>query len=121
MPDDQRLILEIAKVFKNGYLQQNAYHKDDASVSLKKQYDMLKIFDLLYDLSQKAIENGVPLDKVKNDQLFYKISTMKYNIGEDQPEMFYTLTREIEAYYNPLIAKSNRKETDEGDEGDQNE
>ena len=121
LPDDQRLVLEIAKVFKNGYLQQNAYHKDDASVSLKKQYDMLKIFDLLYDLSHKAIENAVPLEQVKNDQLFYKISTMKYNIGEDQPEMFYTLTREIEAYYNPLIAKSDQKQTDEGDEGVPNE
>ncbi len=72
LPDDQRLTLEIAKVFKNGYLQQNAYHKDDASVSLKKQLEMLKIFDLLYERALDAVKKSIPLSVVKNDELFYK-------------------------------------------------
>ncbi|NMR96512.1 V-type ATP synthase subunit A, partial [Vibrio parahaemolyticus] len=38
LPDDQRLILEVARVLKIGFLQQNAFHKDDAFVPLKKQY-----------------------------------------------------------------------------------
>ncbi|HAZ37576.1 MAG TPA: V-type ATP synthase subunit A, partial [Clostridiaceae bacterium] len=43
LPDDQRLTLEIAKVIKIGYLQQNAFHKEDTYVPLNKQYEMLKI------------------------------------------------------------------------------
>ncbi len=105
LPDDQRLILEIAKVFKNGYLQQNAYHKDDASVSLQKQFEMLKIFNLLYDMSVQSVHKAIPLATVKNDALFFKVSMMKYNIPENDQEQFYTLTREIEAYYKPLIAE----------------
>lgn len=104
LPDDQRLVLEIAKVFKNGYLQQNAYHKNDASVSLKKQYEMLKIFNLLYDQSLEAVKKAIPLSIIKNDAMFYKISMMKYNISEDQTELFYSLSREIESYYKEIMA-----------------
>ena len=109
LPDDQRLVLEIAKVLKNGYLQQNAYHKDDACVSLKKQYEMLKIFNLLYDLSMDAVKKGAPLSVIKNDALFYKITTMKYNIPEDKPDLFYALAREIENYYRNIPLPKTRE------------
>ena len=35
LPDDQKLILEIARVIRLGFLQQNAFHKDDTCVSLE--------------------------------------------------------------------------------------
>ena len=38
LPDDQKLVLEIAKVIRLGFLQQNAFHKDDTSVPLIKQF-----------------------------------------------------------------------------------
>ena len=37
LPDDQKLILEIARVIRLGFLQQNAFHKDDTCVSMEKQ------------------------------------------------------------------------------------
>lgn len=102
LPDDQRLILEVSRVIKVGYLQQNAYHKNDAHVSLKKQYKMLKVIDRLYDRAYKCVKLGAPISKVKNDELFYKITTMKYNVPEDKPEMFDELIKEIESYYDNL-------------------
>ncbi|HOE56699.1 MAG TPA: V-type ATP synthase subunit A, partial [Bacillota bacterium] len=74
LPDDQRLILEIARVIKVGYLQQNAYHKNDAHVSLKKQHKMLGVIDRVYDRAYKCVKIGAPISKVKNDELFYKIT-----------------------------------------------
>ena len=103
LPDDQRLILEISKTFKNGYLQQNAYHKDDACVSLKKQFRMLKIFDLLYELSMQAIKKGKPLNVVVNSEIFYKVSMMKYNIDNEDSPKFEELEGELREYYNSLI------------------
>ncbi|MGN0556783.1 MAG: V-type ATP synthase subunit A, partial [Acutalibacteraceae bacterium] len=41
LPDDQKLIIEIARVIRVGFLQQNAFHKDDTSVPLIKQYKMM--------------------------------------------------------------------------------
>jgi len=59
LPDNQRLILEISKVLKSGYLQQNAFHKEDTYVGLKKQYGMLKIIDHLYERSKESIDKGI--------------------------------------------------------------
>ena len=43
LPDDQKLILEIARVIRLGFLQQNAFHTDDTCVPLEKQYKMMEI------------------------------------------------------------------------------
>jgi len=102
LPDDQRLVLEISRVIKVGYLQQNAYHKNDAHVSLKKQYGMLRVIDRLYDKAYNCVKNGVPISKAKNDELFYKITTMKYNVSEDKLEMFDELINEIDSFYDSL-------------------
>ena len=44
LPDDQKLTLEIARVIRLGFLQQNAFHPDDTCVSLEKQYKMMELF-----------------------------------------------------------------------------
>ena len=41
LPDDQKLILEIARVIRLGFLQQNAFHKDDTGVTMEKQFLMM--------------------------------------------------------------------------------
>ena len=102
LPDDQRLTLEVSRVIKVGYLQQNAYHKNDAHVSLKKQHKMLKVIDRLYDKAYKCIKMGVSISKVKNDDLFYKITTMKYNVSEDNLEMFDEIIKEVDRFYDSL-------------------
>ena len=48
LPDDQKLVLEIAKVIRLGFLQQNAFHKDDTSVPLIKQFKMMEVILYLY-------------------------------------------------------------------------
>lgn len=102
LPDDQRLILEISKVIKVGYLQQNAYHKDDANVSLSKQYKMLTVIDTLYEAANKCIKAGMPISKVKNEDLFYKIITMKYKVSEENLELLDQLMIEINEFYSSL-------------------
>jgi V/A-type H+/Na+-transporting ATPase subunit A len=102
LPDDQRLILEISKVIKVGYLQQNAYHKDDANVSLNKQYKMLTVIDSLYEAANKCIKEGIPIAKAKNEDLFYKVITMKYKVSEENLELLDELIEEINEYYASL-------------------
>ena len=102
LPDNQRLVLEISKVIKVGYLQQNAYHKDDANVSLNKQYKMLTVIDSLYESANKCIKEGVPISKVKNEDIFYKVITMKYMVSEENLELLDELIKEINEYYKSL-------------------
>lgn len=104
LPDDQRLILEIAKVIKIGFLQQNAFHKEDTFVPLPKQHLMLEMIKFLYDKSVEAVNFGIPISKVKNVQLYNKVMKMKYTIPNDDLTGIGRLMTEIETYYNELIA-----------------
>lgn len=103
LPDDQRLTLEIAKVIKIGYLQQNAYHKDDTYVPLDKQYMMLKVINTLYLSSKEAIKKGIPISKVKNNEIYGKITKMKYTIPNEYTDEFDRMENEIKDYFNNLM------------------
>ncbi len=109
LPDDQRLILEISKVIKTGYLQQNAYNKDDANVSLRKQYKMMKVIDHLYEKALEAVKIGVPIGKVKDEKLFYDIVSMKYNTPEGKEEIFDSYIKQIDTYFDPLISRYDKE------------
>ena len=65
LPDDQKLVLEIARVIRLGFLQQNAFHKEDTSVPLKKQFKMMEIILYLYKKSKTLISMGMPIDVYK--------------------------------------------------------
>ena len=102
LPDDQRVILEIARIIKTGYLQQNAYHPQDFYVALSRQYSMLKVIDQLYDRAYSCVKKGIPLSKVKDEKLFSDIIMMKYNATEAKPRLFQELTDRINRYYDSI-------------------
>lgn len=88
LPDDQKLIIEIARVIRVGFLQQNAFHKDDTFVPLEKQKLMMKAILLLYHNSLNAINGGKPISEVISYGFFDKLIKMKYDIPNDKLEMF---------------------------------
>lgn len=105
LPDDQRLILEIARVLRVGFLQQSAFHEVDTFVPLPKQYLMLQLIKYLHDRAQAAIGEGIPISKVRNDELFSKITKMKFTIPNDDLRGIGRLMKEIDTYYNDLSAE----------------
>ena len=113
LPDDQRIILEIAKIIKVGYLQQNAFHPQDLYTILPNQYSMLKVIDKLYDRAYACIKEGIPLSQVKEEKLFSDISLMKYQISEEKPELFQELINRINGYYDSLENRYKEGSTDE--------
>ena len=113
LPDDQRIILEIAKIIKVGYLQQNAFHPQDLYTILPNQYSMLKVIDKLYDRAYACIKEGIPLSQVKEEKLFSDISLMKYQISEEKPELFQKLIERINGYYDSLENRYKEGSTDE--------
>ena len=52
LPDDQKLIIEIARVIRVGFLQQNFFHDQDTYVSLEKQLKMMRVILHLYEKSR---------------------------------------------------------------------
>lgn len=88
LPDDQKLIIEICRVLRVGFLQQNAYHKDDTYVPLEKQLLMMEIVLYLYDKAKALVTQGVPISAIIETGLFEKLVKIKYDIPNDKLEMF---------------------------------
>lgn len=102
LPDDQRLILEVSRLLKVGYLQQNAFHKEDTFVPLKKQYLMLKVIDTLYERGSTAVKMGIPISVVSDSGIYDQVVKMKYSIPNDRLDMFKDLFKEIGDFYDKL-------------------
>ena len=73
LPDDQKLTLEIAKVIRLGFLQQNAFHKEDTCVSMEKQYKMMEIILYLYKKCRELVARGMPMSVLKAEHIFERI------------------------------------------------
>ena len=95
LPDDQKLVIEAARVIRVGFLQQNAYHKDDTYVPLDKQLQMMRVILYLYKRAQALVAASVPLSRILSLQLFDKVSRIKYDVPNDHPEQFDAYYREI--------------------------
>jgi V-type ATP synthase alpha chain 2 len=110
LPNDQRILIEMAKVLKKGFLQQNAMHEVDSYVPLDKQYKMLQVIDNLYDSAEKAVKKQIALTKIKNDDLFEEVIKMKYNIpNEDYDEKFDELNKKIKDYFLKLTENNEQE------------
>ena len=88
LPDDQKLVIEIARVIRVGFLQQNAFHKDDTFVPLEKQRLMMKVILMLYHKAEDAISAGKPISEIMSYGLFDKLIKMKYDIPNDELSKF---------------------------------
>jgi len=64
LPDDQQLVLEVARLVREYFLQQNAYHDVDTFCALDKQYKMMQAIRRFHDLGAKAIKEGAGIRDV---------------------------------------------------------
>ncbi len=95
LPDDQKLTIEIARVIRLGFLQQNAYHKDDTYVPLEKQFKMMETILLLQKEAKNAISKNIAISTIAETGLFEKVIKIKYNISNDNLSAFDELNSEI--------------------------
>ncbi len=100
LPDDQKLIIEIARVIRVGFLQQNAFHKDDTFVPLEKQKLMMKAILMLYHKALEYVNTGRPISEIIASGLFDKLIKMKYDVSNDNLVKFDEYFAQISACLN---------------------
>jgi len=104
LPDDQKLTLEIARVIRLGFVQQNAYHPSDTYVPLEKQLKMMEIILYLQDKASKLISMNMPMRLLREDNIFEKIISIKYDVANDEIDRIDSYKKEIDAFYDRIIA-----------------
>jgi len=97
LPDSQKIILEICLIFKNAFLQQNAFDKVDTFSVPKKQVMMLKIILMFYRQSLEEIKKGVSLAELKKSTLYPKLLRMKLAYTNENALKLEDLFKEAES------------------------
>ncbi len=103
LPDDQKLVIEIARVIRVGFLQQNAFHKDDTFVPLRKQKLMMKVILHLEDKARQLILASIPISRISEMGLFDKLTKMKYDVPNDKLELFDDYIAEIDKVFDGIL------------------
>ena len=83
LPDTQRFILEVCTLFKNAFLQQNAYDKIDTFSVVQKQAKMLHIIVTYWKRGYEAIKSGATLVKLRKMKVYQDIIKMKFSIPNE--------------------------------------
>lgn len=104
LPDDQKLVIEISRVIRVGFLQQNAYHAQDTYVPIEKQLKMMDITLHLYHRVKELVAASIPISRVIETGLFDKLTRIKYEIPNDKLEMFDEYKKDIDDTLSKITA-----------------
>ena len=96
LPEDQKLVIETARLIRVGFLQQNAYHEIDTYVPLQKQLKMMQMILRLYDGAKAAVDRAVPLSQFTATGIFDALVKMKYEVPNDDLSKFDDYTAMID-------------------------
>ena len=107
LPDDQKLTLEIARVIRLGFLQQNAFHAEDTCVPMEKQFKMMETILYLYEKCRALINRGMPVSVLKEgNNIFEKIISIKYDVANNQIDKFDQYKQDIDTFYDNIMEKN---------------
>ncbi len=96
LPESDKLILDVAKMLREDYLQQNAFDDIDTYASVNKQYKMLKIINQVFDAEKAALDRNVPIEKIQSVQIKPKIARLRYTSEEELDGKLKEIEKDIE-------------------------
>ncbi|MFO8164871.1 MAG: V-type ATP synthase subunit A [Thermodesulfobacteriota bacterium] len=102
LPESDRAFLEVARMIREDYLQQHAYHEVDSYCSKEKQFLMLKIIMKFYEEVNKAIEATIMAEKIAGLKVKDEIARMKYIPNQDFSQRYEEIIKSIESEFESL-------------------
>ena len=104
LSNQDRLVLLVAKMIREDFLHQNAYHDIDTYSTIDKQYKMIKTIIYFYNQAQYYLKMGADITKLENVAVMEKIARMKY-IPSDKIDQIDMIEKEIDNEFSSLIKK----------------
>ena len=103
LPEDQKLTLEIARVVRVGYLQQNAFHPDDMSVPLEKQFKMMTVISYLNRACRLKVEKKIPVSLISATGVFDLVVKMKFDVPNNNLALLDTYPEKIDKALDSIL------------------
>ncbi|MEO3993302.1 MAG: V-type ATP synthase subunit A [Desulfurococcaceae archaeon TW002] len=104
LPDPDKLLLDVAKMIREDFLQQSAYHPIDAYSSPEKTVLMLDIIIKFYEEASRTLSEGVPLAKIREAPIISRIARMKEVRNEEFRKIYEDIVKDINDYFRKLRA-----------------
>ncbi len=105
LPDSQKATLETAKVIRQGFLQQNAFHAEDTYVPLEKQEKMMDVILYFHEKLHELVERSIPVSKVAGTGITEELIRIKYTVKNDDMSPFFVLKSKIDAAISGICAE----------------
>ena len=101
LPEDQQLTLEVARMLREFYLQQNAFHDVDTYCEIKDQAKFLEVVLHYKDLAEKAMSSGVELENVLGLSILEDIGRSKFE--ENMAELLDKYDKEMTKEFSKIM------------------
>lgn len=105
LPERERIVLEGARVIREDFLQQSAFHEVDTYCSAKKQFKMLSTMLKFYDSALDAVNKGIPAKEIAELEVKDDIARMKYISEKDVDKAISDIEKKIEVQIRDLTEK----------------
>ncbi len=102
LPDTQRFVLDVCTLFKNAFLQQNAFDKIDMFSTVEKQVKMLHIILTFWRRGSESIKRGATLVKLRRMKVYQDIVKMKYTVPNDDLSELDKIEARLERSFDQL-------------------
>jgi V/A-type H+/Na+-transporting ATPase subunit A len=105
LPDEEKLVLEVARMIKIGILQQNSFDKIDTYCSPQKQLKLVRLMVKFYKEAQKALKEGKSLADIRAMPIITSLLKAKFEIPDDQISRLDELDRRMSEEFKGTLAQ----------------
>jgi V/A-type H+/Na+-transporting ATPase subunit A len=109
LPDEEKLVLEVARMIKIGILQQNSFDKVDTYCSPQKQVKLVKLMVRFYKEALKALREGTPLADIRAMPVISSLLKAKFEIPDEEVQRLDSLENEMIELFKKLQSKEEVK------------
>jgi V/A-type H+/Na+-transporting ATPase subunit A len=102
LPDEEKLVLEVARMIKIGILQQNSFDKVDTYCSPQKQLKQVKLMVQFYKNSQKALRDGASLIDIRAMPVITSLLKAKFEVTDEEVSKLDTMEQEMNDQFSKL-------------------
>src|ERR671913_305940 len=110
LPDEEKLILEVARMVKIGILQQNSFDKVDTYNSPEKQLKLVKLMVKFYNESLKSLKVGTSLADIRTMPIIPSLLKAKFEIPDEQIAKLDELSKNMDTQFEELRSKKEEVE-----------
>lgn len=103
LPDDEKLILDVARMIREGFLQQSAYDEVDSVCKPEKQVKLLRLYVKFYRLAANVLERGVQLKDIRAMKIIAELIRSKSTIHNDRLDLLDELEKKMEEEFRQLM------------------